>query len=908
MKNFILLKAIKLIFISLIIFISISPIKVLAQPDQLEFNVVQFTINSGLFNGNNKSNSVELVWNEIVDVGDVPWIRIEFADGYLGNSSFLEIISLLDGATQRFDAVSLSEWRNSSAFFNGGKIELRLFVNQKDEGVFINLKDVLVGTSSSNNPGLESICGTEDNRVASTDPAVGRLLTTSLSSGCTGWIVENGKLVTAGHCADGGVIGVIQFNVPQSTSSGTMQHPHPDHQYSVNQQSITYQYTGSLGYDWAVFEVFNNSNTGLQPIQAQNDYFKLIKNLTASQLRVTGYGVDGPAPEFGDGGPRNSDSQTEQTHLGSNVNSSGYIIRHTADTQPANSGSPIIDESTGFAIGVHTNAGCTSSGSYNHGTSAYNPNFWNAVYPPVTITIDQKRNDGTRLSGTTVGRWNGSTFSNLNITTNPATITPNSSSTEVLKGYQDIVASPSEKYRIWEKNQVPIQENIQNHYSFLISTDITELTSRFYATQNGITIKNKVDNILESGNIQFKDPWLIDYPDPFYNNIKRNRGMDNDGVDRLDYKIRNSPFFPNFTTSYNGDIYQGIFLNQPYTGDNPVYYSVKVDAVQDVNLLTTGYPSGSGRNHKFYFQNWSGTNANFQNANNLETPVVFTLDGATAQANLKGTQLTNKPYNDVQSSQRRFLKDSFNGYLHNVYESMNKIWYERSTDNGTTWILMNNGKPINPYGNAKSPAICENSGYYFLYIVYQSDGFPYDGLVVTQFGLGTNNTLPNWSSSICWMDDFNYSNDYQPVIASMSDWSVVVCNPPSTSSAGLRAFNVYTNSVNQSYSHCTEFSIPSIDQTCKNPSITAGCQRFHLVYEQNQTYIKYYAWSSAPAVTSTVSAGSSTVYNLKPVISLLDCQYPIVSWVGATYNYQVAITRLTFLRVLVQVPVFSVVQ
>ena len=39
-----------------------------------------------------------------------------------------------------------------------------------------------------------------------------------------------------------------------------------------------------------------------------------------------------------------------------------------------------------------------------------------------------------------------------------------------------------------------------------------------------------------------------------------------------------------------------------------------------------------------------------------------------------------------------------------VYESMGYVWYERSTDNGITWAIMNNGKPLSA-SKAKNPAI-----------------------------------------------------------------------------------------------------------------------------------------------------------------------------------------------------------
>jgi len=171
---------------------------------------------------------------------------------------------------------------------------------------------------------------------------------------------------------------VLQFNVPSSLPDGTIQHPPPRDQYFINQRSIVYQ-DGGVGNDWAVFQVFNNPETGLQPIQAQGASFTVVQDRTPSYLRVTGYGVDGPEPNFGNPGPRNADSQTQQTDVGLNVNSAETWIGHTADTQPGNSGSPIIDASTGRALGVHTAGGCTSNGGNNWGTSTFHQGFWNAL-------------------------------------------------------------------------------------------------------------------------------------------------------------------------------------------------------------------------------------------------------------------------------------------------------------------------------------------------------------------------------------------------------------------------------------------------------------------------------------------------------------------------------------------------
>jgi V8-like Glu-specific endopeptidase len=695
-------KKLKIKFSAFFLLTALPVFVMFGQPASLEYDIVSYPVSSGFYDGNGESTM--LVWSEILDLRDVPWLRLEFGDTYLGNESYLLITSVLDGSTQRLNSISIAEWYNSSAFFNGSAVELELFVDSRDVSVYVEVTNILIGIPPEDGPGTEAICGNDDNRISSSNPAVGRLLTITLGSGCSGWIVENGKHVTAGHCASSGVTGVLQFNVPKSTSNGTIKHPHPDHQYSVNQQSISHN-AGGIGNDWAVFEVFNNSNTNLQPIQAQNAFFNVVQNNSGSQLRVTGYGVDGPPPYFGSQGQRNSDNQTQQTHIGSNMNSSGNVIRHSSDTQGGNSGSPIIDESTGFAIGIHTHGGCIDLG-YNHGTSAFNTGFWNTLYPPVTVTIDQKWADGSRLSGTTVGRWNGISFTNLNITTNPATITPNTGTTEVFRGYQEIV--DNEKYRVWERNQAEQIDSIQNHRGFQVTPELNNLTSRFHDTHASVTIKNVLEGTsVTGGTLFFYDPWLIDYPDPAFGNQKRNRGMD------APPKQRNSPFYPDYTTNYNGDVYKGVFLNQnpQFQSDLPIYNVWAGD--QQINL---GSPLGV---RQFYFQNWSANGANLLpfGAGN-QSRVVFTSGDAVVQANLKGQGLSNSEVAYTNNSQRKFLWIN-PGRLHSVYESMGKVWYETSTDNGSTWQIMNNVSPFGTLSSLPAIAIDYNSPEYNTFITYR---------------------------------------------------------------------------------------------------------------------------------------------------------------------------------------------
>jgi hypothetical protein len=120
-----------------------------------------------------------------------------------------------------------------------------------------------------------------------------------------------------------------------------------------------------IGNDWGVFRTFPNSQTGLTALQAQGAWYNVAQSLTPSIFRVTGYGID-----------NGTANQTEQTSTGPNAGSSGTTLRYRVDTEGGNSGSPVVDEATGNAVGVHTNAGCTTGGGFNTGTSNFNTALW----------------------------------------------------------------------------------------------------------------------------------------------------------------------------------------------------------------------------------------------------------------------------------------------------------------------------------------------------------------------------------------------------------------------------------------------------------------------------------------------------------------------------------------------------
>jgi len=335
-----------------------------AQTAELPFHKQAYFWNSAVHNGTAETFLAE---SHRVNAPSAPWLRLYFGEANLGTKSYLVIKSLQDGAWQRLDANSFKQWYNTSAYFNGDAVEVQLHVASGDGGVFLQIKEVVVGEWVSGIPQPESQCGPTDDRVPSNHPASGRLL----NVGCTGWIVtcpSNNLHVTAGHCSGG--TATLQFNVPPSDPDGTINNPPPQDQYSVN--TATWNFVnGGIGNDWGTFAVFPNSITGLLPAQAQGSAFIVKQDLDDPVIRITGFGVDFNDP---------TRNQTQQTHAGPNAASSGTTMRYQTDTEGGNSGSPVIDDATGQSVGVHTHGGCTTGGTGNNsGTSLFNTAFWNAI-------------------------------------------------------------------------------------------------------------------------------------------------------------------------------------------------------------------------------------------------------------------------------------------------------------------------------------------------------------------------------------------------------------------------------------------------------------------------------------------------------------------------------------------------
>ena len=308
---------------------------------------------------------------------NTPWLRLYFSKAQLGKGSYIRVSSLADGDVLTMQQRHIEQWGFTSTYFNGNTVLLEIVAGPNTGKNFVEVDKIWAGDDPATAAPGDTICGSNDDRAPSSDPAVGRL-----DIGCTGWIIANpvngnDKVhLTAGHCFPGA--GVLEFGVPSSGSNCSLVHPPAARQFAVDTASVIYV-NGGAGNDFAAYKCFANPNTGLTTFQQQGAAITLASVMPPSgtTIRVTGFGTDGsnvtPGPNTSCScsssagtGTRN---QTQQTHTGPLNGTSASAANYAVDTCGGNSGSPVFNNVTGEAIAIHTHGGCnTVSGSGNTGT------------------------------------------------------------------------------------------------------------------------------------------------------------------------------------------------------------------------------------------------------------------------------------------------------------------------------------------------------------------------------------------------------------------------------------------------------------------------------------------------------------------------------------------------------------
>eukprot|EP00984_Skeletonema_dohrnii_P019958 scaffold9652_cov103-Skeletonema_dohrnii-CCMP3373.AAC.3 len=295
-----------------------------------------------------------------VSIDDAPWIQLDLSDSQLASGAQLTITG--DTATQVITAADLSS-NGFSAVFDGSSVSVELSspggIRGNGNTSRVVVSNVKSGVCSDDGT-ADSICGDLDDRIPSTDVRMGRI------GGCTGWLVSEDVFIQAGHCGTPSSSTRIHFVYGTGSAA-------PEDQYAVDISS--YQgVNGGVGNDWGAGRLLPNSVTGKLPGVAQSEkcespgcgWFNLgpVPTTTSgNNIRITGYGTAAVA------------SRSQKTHVGALTTIGSDHIRYVPDTTGGNSGSPVVHEEEGYAIGVHTHGGCSATGGSNIGTRIDRPEF-----------------------------------------------------------------------------------------------------------------------------------------------------------------------------------------------------------------------------------------------------------------------------------------------------------------------------------------------------------------------------------------------------------------------------------------------------------------------------------------------------------------------------------------------------
>jgi hypothetical protein len=292
------------------------------------------------------------------------------------------------------------------------------------------------------------------------------------------------------------------------------------------------------------------------------------------------------------------------------------------------------------------------------------------------------------------------------------------------------------------------------------------------------------------------------------------------------------------------------------------------------------FPQNSGES----FAQWSD--------GNMENPRTFNAKSKLeVNAIFKKIGLSNTSSTYDNTSQRKFVRSS-NGYLHRVYESIGNIWYERSTNNGVSWQIMNSGKPLNSF-EAKQPAIDFFHNNQSIAIVFQEKSGSLTKIKLAAFFDGYTN--PQIEEIDLVNSSFETLNA-MPVLAWSGNHNIVVTykNVSFLTSILLKPdlynFNIF-DKINIASGNASN---PSIVATKYN-SVT---DTFHLTYQELDTKIYYVYltreespqslpgdedWFLIDSFSEEISAGSGYTKNFNPVISLRKVNgdpWIYTTWIG----------------------------
>ncbi|HQE96078.1 MAG TPA: hypothetical protein PK885_09395, partial [Candidatus Marinimicrobia bacterium] len=307
-----------------------------------------------------------------------------------------------------------------------------------------------------------------------------------------------------------------------------------------------------------------------------------------------------------------------------------------------------------------------------------------------------------------------------------------------------------------------------------------------------------------------------------------------------------------------GSLTGGTVTYESTTGSMYDSYEYCYNANPVPHSISTNVPSGT-LNSDWVFYHWS-------DGNTSQTRNIVVDSDKNLQASWKGIHRSNAATAFSNNSQRKFVRTQ-DGWLHQVYESMGRVWLEHSSNNGSTWFLGNNGLPLDD-GEGKCPSIDWGHYYYssssqgtyvhehIIVVAYQQKFGNYYKIRYAVFKKDNNvyvNYTPSGSYATLYTESSDqYSVDANPNIAISGCSSgiydfIISFERKSGSMAGINWFYgkmayigiypTYNNYVSPVWITGTNAS--SINASVHlNKDIVNPRESFDIVYQQGTQYIK----------------------------------------------------------------------
>ncbi|WKZ69160.1 MAG: T9SS type A sorting domain-containing protein [Melioribacteraceae bacterium] len=502
--------------------------------------------------------------------------------------------------------------------------------------------------------------------------------------------------------------------------------------------------------------------------------------------------------------------------------------------------------------------------------SKYSPKI--KIYYKGNVEVNQLASDLTPFGDVKI--WENNSWQTESV---PFYRSKNQGSQVILKASQEINPNANELMHRWEDATNALLSLI-NFNTFGINSTENVFEAKFSPIANDLTIKNSIEgyeNVNDPNNkLYFKDPWLLDRVSSNHADAKYNSGVD------AEFKELGSPFLLHENTNY-----KGVFKNQLVP--DGYYYSIKFADVLSITL------NGLNTTVKYLDVSSTGTQGLAPQLDNgfHKSPVVFTSDDPVVTANYKGSLLSNTTSALRGASQRKIARTP-NGHLHLVYESMDHVWYERSTDGGSSWELMNNAQPLDNY-RGKLPSI-DVSGEGVSIVFQQDDNWDWHSIVYKFFLYGSLELTYQVTQDF---GDYN-SHDANPVLATGSDGRVFIVWERMGSIAYGQEDNLcyrfgVMNLTDQQINWKTVvINIPNSTSLSTTPSLVsdkiAGYSNYYLVWAESNNSIKYIKASSPNDIpqfsnVTTISNQSGYENHWNPEV-VISGSTVYVGWVGQRYE------------------------